>query len=230
MPKLAEPGIAVAMLGLLVGCLVPVSALGQGEPGRKMSGGREPIIRECTLSGQSSDKASIGPVFLSRADAYVRKTDYDRALADYDEVIKLAPDTAIAFALRGVVHAKRGDYDGAIADYERAIDLEPNLASAFSNHGLAWAAKGELRLAIADYTKAIKLDPKLPTIAGSRTPQEASSVLRSQITPKRSCSIRITPTLTTTAAILTPLDASTTAPRCRDGVWPAAWPDNCLQR
>jgi tetratricopeptide (TPR) repeat protein len=143
MSKRAEPGIFVAMLGLLAGCLAPTSALGQGANQVEKCLRRTPpdaIIRECTLavqSAQSSDTASIRAVYLSRADAYVRKADYDRALADYDEVIKLAPHTAIAFALRGEVHAKRGDYDGAIADYERAIELEPNLASAFSNRGLA---------------------------------------------------------------------------------------------
>ena len=172
MPKLGESGLAFAMLGMLAGSLLP-PALGQGANPIEnclIAGGALPdaVIRECTLAMQSSDKAAIPAVYLGRADAYVRKGDYDRALADYDEAIKLAPDTAIAFALRGEVHAKRGDYDGAIADYERAIERAPNLPSAFSNRGLAWANKGELRLAIADYTKAIKLDPNLPVAFNNR--------------------------------------------------------------
>src|SRR6266702_4480760 len=129
--------------------------------------GADVLIRECTAAVQSGGHA-LPMIYLTRAAAYVLKGDYERALADYDEAIKLAPHTALAFAQRGEVHAKRRDYDSAIADYERAIELEPNLASAFSNRGLAWASKGEIRLAIADYTKAINLDPNLPVAFNNR--------------------------------------------------------------
>src|SRR6266487_3402511 len=157
MPKLGESGLAFAMLGMLAGSLLPPPALGQGaNPVENclMAGAALPdaVIRECTLAMQSSDKAAIPAVYLGRADAYVRKGDYDRALADYDEAIKLAPGTAIAFALRGEVHAKRGDYDGAIADYERAIEREPNLPSAFSNR--AWP--GQTRASSASPSPIIR--------------------------------------------------------------------------
>src|SRR5712691_7888220 len=129
--------------------------------------GADVLIRECTAAVQSGGHA-LPAIYLTRAAAYAGKGDYERALADYDEAIKLAPHTALAFALRGEVRAKRREYDSAIADYERAIELEPNLASAFSNRGLAWASKGEFRLAIADYTKAIQLDPSLSVAFNNR--------------------------------------------------------------
>src|SRR5262249_57915028 len=103
MTKLAEPGITVALLGLVTGCLSLAPAFGQGvnQVEKCLAAGSAPpdtAIRECTLAmqpGQPSDKTSMRAVYLSRANAYVRKGDYDRALADYDEVIKLAPDTTI---------------------------------------------------------------------------------------------------------------------------------------
>lgn len=67
--------------------------------------------------------------------------NYDRALADYDEAIRLNPKDANAFYNRGVTHAMKYDNDRAIADYDEAIRLNPKDAKAFNNRGFAYAVK-----------------------------------------------------------------------------------------
>ena len=71
----------------------------------------------------------------NRGFAYDVKGDHDRAIADYNEAIRLKPDYAAVFNNRGFVYDKMGDHDRAIADYNEAIRLKPDLANAFNNRG-----------------------------------------------------------------------------------------------
>ena len=49
--------------------------------------------------------------FRNRGDAYTNKGDHDRALADYNEAIRLDPKSALALSDRGVAYANKGDYN-----------------------------------------------------------------------------------------------------------------------
>jgi tetratricopeptide (TPR) repeat protein len=95
-----------------------------------------------------------------RGEAHYAKGDYDGAIADFSEAIRLDPKFAIAFSGRGLAYSAKGDHDRAIADFNEAIRLDPKSRIAFYNRGLAYDAKGDYDRAIADYTEAIRLDPK----------------------------------------------------------------------
>ena len=86
--------------------------------------------------------------------------DYDRAIADFDEAIRLDPKSSIAFINRGDTYTNKGDNDRAIADYNEAIRLDPKSVLALSARGVAYAKKGDYDRAIADFNRAIRLDPK----------------------------------------------------------------------
>jgi tetratricopeptide (TPR) repeat protein len=89
---------------------------------------------------------------------YALKGQYDRAIAYFDEAVKLDPKFALVFYNRGLTFKKKGDYDRAIADYGETIKLTPNAEAAFMGRGLAYMEKGQLDRAIADYDEAIKLN------------------------------------------------------------------------
>ena len=59
------------------------------------------------------------------------KGEYDKAIADYDEALKLDPKNALAYDSRGVAWYRKGEYDKAIADYGEAIKLDPKNAIAY---------------------------------------------------------------------------------------------------
>jgi tetratricopeptide (TPR) repeat protein len=90
---------------------------------------------------------------------YRQEGDNDRAIAEYDEAIRLDPDYTNAYTNRGNVWHDKGDYDRAIADYSAAIRLAPNDTAAFFNRGLTYAAKDDLERAIADLSETIRLAP-----------------------------------------------------------------------
>ena len=51
--------------------------------------------------------------------------EYDKAIADYTEAIRLEPAQPAAYFNRGNARLEKKEYDKAIADYTEAIRLEP---------------------------------------------------------------------------------------------------------
>ena len=65
---------------------------------------------------------------MNRGYIYEQKGDYDRAIADYNESIRLDPIYALAYRNRASLYIKKGDYNRAMADLNEAIRLDPNHA------------------------------------------------------------------------------------------------------
>jgi tetratricopeptide (TPR) repeat protein len=105
------------------------------------------------------DPKSIG-AYNNRGNAYKSKGEYDRAISDYDQAIRLNPKLAIAYHGRGNAYNSKGDYDRAIADYNRTIRLDPKFANAYVGRSDVYNHKGDHDRAIADANEAIRLDPK----------------------------------------------------------------------
>jgi tetratricopeptide (TPR) repeat protein len=91
--------------------------------------------------------------------AYERK-DFDRAIPDFTETIRLEPNNSEGFYNRGLAYAQKGDFDSAIADFNETIRLAPKFANGFYNRGLAYSRKNEFDKAIADFSEVIRLEPK----------------------------------------------------------------------
>ena len=105
----------------------------------------------------STTRCRIGPpngtIFHNRGNAWRSKGDYARALADYDEAIRLNPNEAYSYQNRGATKQALGDLDGALADINQAIRLNPALPSPLINRTVIWRAKGDFDHAIADATR-----------------------------------------------------------------------------
>jgi tetratricopeptide (TPR) repeat protein len=87
--------------------------------------------------------------------------NYQEAIKQYTEALKIDPNLAQAYNNRGNAYAGLGDYKKAIADYAQAIKIDPNNAEAYYNRGLAYYNLGDTSKAITDWTQAIKIDPNL---------------------------------------------------------------------
>jgi Flp pilus assembly protein TadD len=64
-----------------------------------------------------------------------RRGESARALADFDDAVRLAPDNAAAVTARGVALGAKGEFDHALADFDRAIALEPDNANIYDDRG-----------------------------------------------------------------------------------------------
>ena len=96
----------------------------------------------------------------NRGLAYRGKGELDRAIADFNEAIRLDPKFALAYNNRGLAYRDKGELDRAIADFTEAIRLDPKFAVAFRNRGRAYLYAGALPKALADLSQSSELDPE----------------------------------------------------------------------
>lgn len=89
----------------------------------------------------------------------VNGDELDRALADCNEAVRIAPSYGAALDSRGLVHLKRGAYAEALADYEAALSIEPNTGHYLYGRGLARIALGQKDAGEADLRAAEAADP-----------------------------------------------------------------------
>jgi tetratricopeptide (TPR) repeat protein len=87
------------------------------------------------------------------------KLDYNKAITEFTEAIRLDPTFAPAYLGRGNAHSNQGNLDEAIRDYCEAIRLDPNYAIAYYNRGAIYQHKNKFSKAFSDYNAAIHLDP-----------------------------------------------------------------------
>ena len=147
--------------------------------------GTQPVVTAVPHEGEAPQSAGT---FLDRGILLAMRGDYETAIADFDEAIRLSPDMFSAYMLRGraliasvsTVSGVGENFSGmnvvttegqtasveqvrildkAIADYTQAIRLDPNNTSAYIHRGYVYYAKGDYNRAIADYDQAIKLAP-----------------------------------------------------------------------
>ncbi|MGE5137979.1 MAG: tetratricopeptide repeat protein, partial [Rudaea sp.] len=96
----------------------------------------------------------------SRGAAWMGKGDFDKALADLDESIRLNAGEAEGYAIRGDVWAAKGDLDRALQDYDAAIARTSHDPEAYFDRGSVWERKQHLAHALRDYDQAIRVNPR----------------------------------------------------------------------
>ena len=96
--------------------------------------------------------------FKNRGRGAFNKKDYDRAIADYGEAIKLSPNDAWALAHRCEAYESKEDHAAAIADCSEAIRIDPKYGWAHNNRGVACYGLHDYDAALADHSEAIRLD------------------------------------------------------------------------
>jgi lipoprotein NlpI len=119
------------------------------------------VIAACSrvIASGSASPDDLRSAHFIRGAEYAEKHDYDRAIADYNETLRLDPEYAGVFIFRGDAYRAKQNYDRAMADYNEGIRLDPKYAYGFVRRGNAYHFKQNYDRAIADYNEAIRLDP-----------------------------------------------------------------------
>ena len=82
------------------------------------------------------------------------RSDFDRALVDFDRAIALAPDSPKPYSDRAYLRSRLGDWTRALADLDRAASLGGASAGRSIERGLVLLSLGRATEARAEFTKA----------------------------------------------------------------------------
>ncbi|HEV2707555.1 MAG TPA: tetratricopeptide repeat protein [Pyrinomonadaceae bacterium] len=113
---------------------------------------------------ESAPAANLSPVYLYRgiASLYLYRTTGERqriddAIEDYNRLLELNPDDAMAYFNRAIAYCDKGDYELALADCDRVLNLKSDYAEAFFLRGSLFSERGEYARAIADFDRTLAL-------------------------------------------------------------------------
>lgn len=123
------------------------------------------LLKENSAGIEDYNKAiSLNPqlaylYYAERGNLRSEQEDYQGAVSDYTQTLRLRPKYLSAYTGRGLAYAKLGKQPESIADYNQALQLEPNNAQIYTQRGNARFLLKDYQGGVEDYNKAIKLDP-----------------------------------------------------------------------
>ena len=103
---------------------------------------------------------NLAAVFQQRAYAAATNQQFQDAINDYGEALKISPEDARIYEQRAAVEMKLNDMDKALADYSEAIKIKPNEVRYYGYRSYIYEVKGDIKNSMADADKVLKLDPK----------------------------------------------------------------------
>jgi tetratricopeptide (TPR) repeat protein len=97
--------------------------------------------------------------YYDRGVASFTSKDYDGAITNFTEAIRLNSDYTEAYFARSALYFAKEDWDRAMSDFSEVLRLDPNHAGAYLGRGSTNYRKGNYARARADWEKALELDP-----------------------------------------------------------------------
>ncbi|MBI5360728.1 MAG: tetratricopeptide repeat protein [Planctomycetes bacterium] len=86
----------------------------------------------------------------------------EQAETFFNQALKIRPQYAEVYYMRGVLREKHGDINGAVKDYTAAIEIKPFYYAPYNNRGAIKLSANDLTGAIDDFNSAILFNPNLP--------------------------------------------------------------------
>jgi tetratricopeptide (TPR) repeat protein len=143
---------------LTIGLIAAADTGAQSNSWRQCLADTTPAAIEACTAVIFLDPGNDG-AYVNRGIAYRRIQDYEHALSDYGQAIRLNPAAADAFNNRGNAYREMLEFDKALRDYDEAIRLNPKYAHAYNNRGVIYLEMGEPIRATVDFDEAIEHDP-----------------------------------------------------------------------
>jgi hypothetical protein len=99
----------------------------------------------------------------------MHKREFDRAIQDYDQALRLNSRSATATYNRALTYRLKGDYGRSISGYDESLLLTPTDPDSFYGRGLAYAHEGDYGRAIQDYDQVLRINPSLTDVFHDRS-------------------------------------------------------------
>jgi tetratricopeptide (TPR) repeat protein len=154
------PAFASALFVLVATLAAPARADDAGTC-KKVAG--DDSLAACTrlISSQALRGGDLAQAYASRGAIYIRfKGDWDRAIADYDEALRLDPKNAGAHAGRAAAYLRKGNVDRALPDLNEGLRLDPKNSGVHNVFGYYYNKKGDYERALTEVNEALRLYPQ----------------------------------------------------------------------
>lgn len=119
------------------------------------------VLTDATVKSESDEKAQY---FFQRGNQDLAAGNFQQAIENYQQAVKLKPDFADAYCNLGVALKEEGQLDAAIDSYRHALEITPDDAEIHSNLGEVYWKKNHLHKAIECYQTALRLNPNAAII------------------------------------------------------------------
>ncbi len=100
--------------------------------------------------------------YIARAACYLSMLQTQRALADVERALRLAPNNPVALQLRGEMYVMDKNYDAALELFARAQTLNPHWAVPYFDRGSVYFDQRSFPAALAEFDKAISMLGNFP--------------------------------------------------------------------
>jgi tetratricopeptide (TPR) repeat protein len=128
---------------------------------------------------------NLAAVYQQRAYAAATNQQFQDAINDYGEAIKISPEDSRIYEQRAAVEMKLNDMDKALADYSEAIKLKPNEVRYYGYRSYIYEVKGDIQNSMADTEKVLKLDSKNQEAINRKKRLETLQSMRATPLPPR---------------------------------------------
>jgi tetratricopeptide (TPR) repeat protein len=115
-----------------------------------------------TFSGalqMNPDPKTAAEIYGERGGVYADKGELDKAMADGEAAVRVAPNYFRGYQVCGRVHRRRKEFDRALVDFDKAMKLAPDFVQLYINRGNVFSDMGREERAIQDYSEAIRRAP-----------------------------------------------------------------------
>ena len=116
----------------------------------------------CTLAlrEETMSRSNRAATHVNRGVLRMRNGDYDKALSDFDDAKRIAPDLGAAYLNEGAAHIYKRDFEAALAPLDKAIELNSeDIFAAYYNRAIARENTGDVPGAYADFKTSLELKP-----------------------------------------------------------------------
>jgi tetratricopeptide (TPR) repeat protein len=122
------------------------------------------VTSQLSTQQQEHNNLALQAAFIhfQRGLAYYDKLQYDKAIADFSEAVRINPADTSGHVGRGAAYLNKDELHRAIADFSEAIRLSPGQAFAHLQRGIAYHRIGDSDKALDDYSEAIKAHAQGP--------------------------------------------------------------------
>ena len=94
------------------------------------------FLFSCASTQPRKDEPRDAKFYNNRGIAFAEKGQYERAISDFNQALKINPRYNKAYNNRGIVYRLTGQYNEAISDFNKSIAINALDAEAYNN--LAW--------------------------------------------------------------------------------------------